>query len=265
MTATVIKMSIQRMVCVGCGAEANASCNCGLNYAPKAVRAAEAVKANPEKSNRAIAAEIGADEKTVRKARADQSAPVTQVTPDATVTGRDGKQYPAKQKPEAVDEPEDDDNAPTPEDYVKLLSDYWKLKDRNTTLTAALNAQEAQASRNWPEGMTAKQIKHRDKCLTNIAVWQRDLEQLYGEVTGCPSWRVEITTKDGRRMGNGARLGTRGEAEFYKARIAAEQSESDAVHVIACENEKANVSVAGDSILFKHGDCVLFNWRSLEA
>jgi hypothetical protein len=29
---TVIKMSNQRMVCTGCGAEANASCNCGVSY-----------------------------------------------------------------------------------------------------------------------------------------------------------------------------------------------------------------------------------------
>ena len=55
----VIKLSIQRMVCTSCGAEANASCNCGVSYIPKALRAAEAVKANPEKSDRAIAADIG--------------------------------------------------------------------------------------------------------------------------------------------------------------------------------------------------------------
>lgn len=40
-TAVVIPLSVQRMVCTGCGAEASASCNCGLNYVPKAVRAAE--------------------------------------------------------------------------------------------------------------------------------------------------------------------------------------------------------------------------------
>ena len=71
MTATVaaIKVSIQRMVCTGCGAEANASCNCGKPYVPKAARAAEAVKANPEKSDRAIAADIGVSGETVRQAR----------------------------------------------------------------------------------------------------------------------------------------------------------------------------------------------------
>lgn len=56
---TVIQFSVQRMSCTGCGAEANASCNCGVAYAPKIVRAAEAIRANPQKSDRAIAAEIG--------------------------------------------------------------------------------------------------------------------------------------------------------------------------------------------------------------
>jgi hypothetical protein len=64
-----IKLSIQRMVCTSCGAEANASCNCGKPYVPKAVRAAEAIAANPEKSNRAIASETGISEPTIRRAR----------------------------------------------------------------------------------------------------------------------------------------------------------------------------------------------------
>ena len=64
-----IKYSIQRMVCTGCGAEANASCNCGLAYVPASQRAAEAIKNNPEKSNRAIAAELGVSDMTVGRAR----------------------------------------------------------------------------------------------------------------------------------------------------------------------------------------------------
>ena len=43
----------------------------------------------PEKSNRAIAAEIDVSEATVRRARASYDAP-------AAVTGRDGKQYPTR-------------------------------------------------------------------------------------------------------------------------------------------------------------------------
>ena len=57
--------------------------------------------------------------------------------------------------------------------------------------------------------------------LGGIAWCQRALEQLYGEVTGQPSWRVEIITKEGKRLGNGARSGTRGEAEKYSTEFAA--------------------------------------------
>jgi hypothetical protein len=56
------------------------------------VQAAEAIRANPEKSNRAIADETGLSEPTVRRARASDDAP-------ATVTGRDGKSYPATKPP----------------------------------------------------------------------------------------------------------------------------------------------------------------------
>jgi hypothetical protein len=81
--------SIVRLSCSACGAEANASCNCGQPYVPVRERAAEAVRANPEKSNRAIAEEHGFHPEVVRRARGD-----TGVSPE-TVTGRDGKSYPA--------------------------------------------------------------------------------------------------------------------------------------------------------------------------
>jgi hypothetical protein len=91
-----IKLSIQRMVCTSCGAEANASCNCGKAYVPKAVRAAEAIAANPEKSNRQIADEIGADKVIVDRARKKLESTGGDMSPPASVTGKDGKQYPAK-------------------------------------------------------------------------------------------------------------------------------------------------------------------------
>jgi hypothetical protein len=92
MTNVVLKMSVQRMVCTSCGSEANASCNCGVPYKPKALRAAEAIKANPEKSDRAIAAELGIDHKTVGKVRGDNSPPER--------VGRDGKTYSIKRRDE---------------------------------------------------------------------------------------------------------------------------------------------------------------------
>ncbi len=55
--------------CSSCGATADVECCCGVPYMPAGRRAAEAVAANPEKSNRVIAEEIGVDERTVRSAR----------------------------------------------------------------------------------------------------------------------------------------------------------------------------------------------------
>jgi hypothetical protein len=112
-----IKIAVQRMVCTGCGAEANASCTCGVAYTPKSVRAAEAIKANPEKSNRAIAADIGVDHKTVGAAReaGGESFPTTD-----TRVGRDGKNYPATapQKPRLTSSYIPAQNVTPPPDFI---------------------------------------------------------------------------------------------------------------------------------------------------
>ena len=79
------------MVYTGCGSEAKASCSCGVSYVPKKVRAAEAVAANPEKSNRAIAEDLNVDEWTVREARKSGAG---DPAGDEIRTGRDGKSYP---------------------------------------------------------------------------------------------------------------------------------------------------------------------------
>jgi hypothetical protein len=97
---TVIKMSIQRMVCTGCGAEANASCNCGVSYVAKSIRAAEAIKANPGKSDRAIAADLGIGKNTVMRAR--QAGP--DGPPEHERIGRDGKSYSIRQR--VTDDPD---------------------------------------------------------------------------------------------------------------------------------------------------------------
>jgi hypothetical protein len=94
-------MSISRLICTGCGAEANASCNCGLEYKPKSARAAEAVEANPEKSNRALSAETGIGKDTIRKAR-DQLATSSQLK-DGPRTGLDGKTRRLPQREEHED------------------------------------------------------------------------------------------------------------------------------------------------------------------
>jgi hypothetical protein len=94
----VIEEKIVRYECPKCGN----NCQCGVPYVPKTMRAAEAVKAHPEKSNRMIAEEIGVHPSTVDEAR-------KQLPGDPAVekrTGLDGKarQMPQPAEPKPVDE-----------------------------------------------------------------------------------------------------------------------------------------------------------------
>jgi hypothetical protein len=84
------------MACTACGAEATASCNCGVSYVPKAQRAAEVAAANPNASVREIAEKAGVGHGTAQRAK----AAVPNGTPEP-VTGRDAKKYKAKKKPAA--------------------------------------------------------------------------------------------------------------------------------------------------------------------
>jgi hypothetical protein len=88
------RTSLAGLVCVGCGATASVSCNCGKAYVPPSMLAAAAIAANPSKSNRAIAEETGLGLGTVQRARKtgdpDGSPPKR--------TGKDGKSYPVKRK-----------------------------------------------------------------------------------------------------------------------------------------------------------------------
>jgi hypothetical protein len=104
---TVIQMSVQRLACTACGAEAHASCNCGKPYVPAKLRAKEAIRANPQKSDRAIAADIGTSDMTVGRARKELGA--TDVAPERE--GRDGKVYRLPVRQELDDEPSDEDHA----------------------------------------------------------------------------------------------------------------------------------------------------------
>jgi hypothetical protein len=92
MIATIHKLptpSIERLACTHCGAETNAACNCGAPYVPVAQRVKEYDAANPGKSTRAAAADLGISKSAVSKAR-------DQVSTSGQVTGQDGKRYPAK-------------------------------------------------------------------------------------------------------------------------------------------------------------------------
>jgi hypothetical protein len=81
------------MCCTACGAEANATCTCGVAYVPKSVQAAEAIATNPEKSDRAIAAELGVGRTTVQRARKEVARDGPPELDERV--GRDGKRYSA--------------------------------------------------------------------------------------------------------------------------------------------------------------------------
>jgi hypothetical protein len=85
-------LDAQLLRCSGCGATANATCNCNLPYEPAGVIAARAVAANPGMSDSSIAKKIGVSLDTVQRARKNQ---VTDIGNLDRRTGADGKSYPA--------------------------------------------------------------------------------------------------------------------------------------------------------------------------
>lgn len=103
---TVIQMNVQRLACTACGAEAHASCNCGKPYLPAKQRAKDAIKANPQKSDRAIAADLGISHPTVSKARRETTG--NELPVDEPRVGLDGKvrRLPVR----LVEEPEPDES-----------------------------------------------------------------------------------------------------------------------------------------------------------
>jgi hypothetical protein len=76
-----------KLVCSSCGAPGAGSCQCGAPYITPGQRAEAAVKANPGKSDRAIAEEIGTDHKVVSRARKRTGAQA----PVGKRVGKDGK------------------------------------------------------------------------------------------------------------------------------------------------------------------------------
>ena len=68
-TAPKETRAIATLVCTACGAPGEGSCGCGAPYVSPGQRAAEAIRQNPERSNVAIAEELGVDEGTIRYQR----------------------------------------------------------------------------------------------------------------------------------------------------------------------------------------------------
>jgi hypothetical protein len=77
----------QILICSICGAKAEAKCACGATYIPASKLAERAVIANPELSDRALAAQLGVGKDVVRRARVLTGAKA----PVKTRTGKDGK------------------------------------------------------------------------------------------------------------------------------------------------------------------------------
>jgi hypothetical protein len=63
-----------KLQCSSCGADATASCECGVAYVPAGKRAADAIAADAKRSDRVIAERIGVSDKTVAKARKEPTA-----------------------------------------------------------------------------------------------------------------------------------------------------------------------------------------------
>ena len=75
-----------RLICTKCKKSIKAGCECGAPYVPagKVAAAAVAKPENVKKSNRALASEIGINERTVRRARSGAAKAAVRV-------GKDGK------------------------------------------------------------------------------------------------------------------------------------------------------------------------------
>jgi hypothetical protein len=128
--AMLLPAAVPRQLgCSACGATADAACDCGAPYLPAGQRAAEAVAANPEKSDRAIAAEIGVDKNTVAAARRKSGG---EDSPPEKRTGKDGKSYPVKV---AKPTPVDDDRESTPESLQGIYLVRADLAIQSATYT----------------------------------------------------------------------------------------------------------------------------------
>jgi hypothetical protein len=89
-----------KLVCSSCGAPGEGSCRCGVPYITPGERAEAAVKANPGKSDRAIAEDIGVSPKTVSKARRSTTVEHSTVAKRTGKDGRTRKQPKRKTAPE---------------------------------------------------------------------------------------------------------------------------------------------------------------------
>lgn len=132
MTATVHKLrpSTAGLRCSECGATAKAACNCGADYIPAGRMAARAIAAHPEKSDRAIAADLGVSDRTVNRARKSTA------TNDAVRQriGKDGKarKLPQRQRPNIRTQVNEMARSPTEftHKYIERLGAWLETKPK---------------------------------------------------------------------------------------------------------------------------------------
>lgn len=140
--AKVVPLPIHtKLVCSTCGADGEGTCRCGAPYVPAVRRVTAYDKANPGKSTRQAAADLGISQSGVQKARKSgehQYSGANQFAPDK-ITGRDGKSYSAKSKPRP--EPKEED-IPTQEE----VDEEWQqeLYDQMTGYVKHMNNETRQ-------------------------------------------------------------------------------------------------------------------------
>lgn len=145
-------------MCSACGIDAG--CNCGAPLMSKAQRAAEAIAADPRKSDRAIAEEIGVGSNTVRRAR--QTAPDGAVDNEPRV-GRDGKE---RRMPIRHEEDEEDEFDP-------------RLAFSQTKDAFMARAAEAEADAEYHGRVDQEIIRAAEE---TAAAWCQLVSKLKGEV-----------------------------------------------------------------------------------
>lgn len=128
-----------RLECAACGATCDAACGCGAGYLSSKARAARALAdpANAGKSDRAIAAAIGVDHKTVGAARS-----TGEYSPVERVISLNGRSYPATQPKRAKHWADKEGYTQSQVHYDKWLVQYKKmLRSYTVGLTTARRRQ----------------------------------------------------------------------------------------------------------------------------
>jgi hypothetical protein len=116
------KASRRALICSKCGATAEAACDCGASYERPSERAARAIANSADKSDRAIAADIGVNQSTVTRARrasTDAKAAVEKRV------GRDGRarKLPTRKPAPVISDPVREINS-FHQEAVAFLTDY---------------------------------------------------------------------------------------------------------------------------------------------